>query len=259
MKPLNDSPQVSSRPLTSALDIGTATYVKLLMRFRRRIESGEWPVDGQIPSLEALVEETGVARATVRHALSFLESEGLIGRYRGRGTFVLRRPVSEVFYDIPTDWHTLVDQTPQIDIEWLATATVNDAIPVSHPGGTLAPGGYQYFRRLQRHNQIPYFLGISYLEQGLFKKTGKKPFNTPAPMRVLQKHAGDRLGRAEQTITATTADPEISTLLQLAIHAPVMVVSRTVFDVDQVVIYESTGIFRADFVRVRNVLREGPG
>lgn len=259
MKPLNDVPTVSSRSLTSALDIGTATYVKLLMRFRRRIESGEWPVDKQIPSLETLVEETGAARATVRHALSFLESEGLIGRYRGRGTFVLKRPVSEVFYNIPTDWETLSEQIPDIEIEWIATATVEEGIPVCHPGGVLSPHGYQYFRRLQRHNQIPYFLGISYLEQRLFKKIGKKPFNTPAPMRVLQKHAGDRLGRAEQTISATTADPEIATLLQLAIHAPVMVVSRTVMDLDKVVLYESTGIFRADFVRVHNVLRDGPG
>lgn len=246
----------AARVLPDALETGTATYVKLLMLFRRRIEVGEWPVDKQIPSLEVLVEETGVARATVRHALGFLESEGLIGRYRGRGTFVLRRPVSEVFYDIPTDWRTLVEQTPDIEIEWLESTALVGEIPISHEGGTPSPHGYQHFRRLQRHNKIPYFLGISYLEQRLFKKIGKEPFNTPAPLRLVQKYAKDRLGRVEQTITAATVDPSVSKLLQLPLHAPAMVVSRTVMDTDQVVLYESKGIFRADFVRIRNVLRE---
>lgn len=245
-----------ARALPDAIETGTATYVKLLMLFRRRIEIGEWPVDKQIPSLEVLVEETGVARATVRHALSFLESEGLIGRYRGRGTFVLRRPVSAVFYDIPTDWQTLVEQTPDIEIEWLESNVLTHEVPISHDGGVPSAHGYQYFRRLQRHNKIPYFLGISYIEQRMFKKIGKEPFNTPAPLRIVQKYAKDRLGRVEQTITAATVDPSIAKLLQLPLHAPAMVVSRTVMDIDQMVLYESQGIFRADFVRIRNTLRE---
>ena len=62
-------------------------YAQLVTLFRRRIESGEWPVHHQMPTLESLVEELGVARATIRHAIGFLEREGLVGRYRGRGTF----------------------------------------------------------------------------------------------------------------------------------------------------------------------------
>ena len=71
-------------------------YVQLVTLFHRRIESGEWPVGQQVPTLDDLTAEFGVARATIRYAIGFLEREGLIGRYRGRGTFVLKKPDIEI-------------------------------------------------------------------------------------------------------------------------------------------------------------------
>ena len=48
--------------------------------------------DFAVPTLEALCADFEVARVTVRTAIGMLEAEGLIGRYRGRGTFVLQKP-----------------------------------------------------------------------------------------------------------------------------------------------------------------------
>ncbi|HEY9281192.1 MAG TPA: GntR family transcriptional regulator, partial [Eoetvoesiella sp.] len=59
-----------------------ARYVQLASLFRRRVESGQWPVGEQIPTVDDLSEECNVARATVRQALNLLEAENLIARYR---------------------------------------------------------------------------------------------------------------------------------------------------------------------------------
>ena len=83
-------------PLRKVVDKGLpALYYQLADVFRRRIEDGEWQVDAQIPTLDDLVAEFGAARATVRQALTILEGEGLLARYRGRGTFVLKRPTRD--------------------------------------------------------------------------------------------------------------------------------------------------------------------
>jgi DNA-binding GntR family transcriptional regulator len=74
---------------------GTPIYVQLAGLFRRRIESGEWPVGSRIPTLDALALEFGVARATIRQTTGLLRQEGLVARYRGRGTIVRRRPQRE--------------------------------------------------------------------------------------------------------------------------------------------------------------------
>lgn len=55
---------------------------------RRQITSGK--IQHRVPSLTSLVQEYGVARNTVIHALATLEEEGLVKRVQGRGTYVTR-------------------------------------------------------------------------------------------------------------------------------------------------------------------------
>jgi GntR family transcriptional repressor for pyruvate dehydrogenase complex len=52
---------------------------------RERILTREVPIGAHLPSAEALLEEFGVSRATLREALNVLESEGLVQLRRGPG------------------------------------------------------------------------------------------------------------------------------------------------------------------------------
>ncbi|GAA0910650.1 GntR family transcriptional regulator [Virgisporangium aurantiacum] len=66
----------------------------LYMRIERELRTrlvGARPGD-VVPAESVLAEEFGVARMTVRAALNALESDGLIERIQGRGTFVRQRP-----------------------------------------------------------------------------------------------------------------------------------------------------------------------
>ena len=54
----------------------------------QRIDRGLLPAGSRLPSEPALATELGVSRATLREALRALESEGLIRRMWGSGTFV---------------------------------------------------------------------------------------------------------------------------------------------------------------------------
>src|SRR3989440_436421 len=54
----------------------------------QRIDRGVLPAGSRLPSEPALAIELGVSRATLREALRALESEGLIRRMWGSGTFV---------------------------------------------------------------------------------------------------------------------------------------------------------------------------
>jgi DNA-binding FadR family transcriptional regulator len=55
---------------------------------RKRISSGEWAENGRIPPERDLADEFGVARNTVRRAVSLLEEDGTVVRHVGRGTFL---------------------------------------------------------------------------------------------------------------------------------------------------------------------------
>ena len=59
---------------------------------RARIDRGEFPAGARLPSEPELAAELQVSRATLREALRAMESEGLLRRRQGSGTFIAERP-----------------------------------------------------------------------------------------------------------------------------------------------------------------------
>ena len=60
----------------------------IAITLKKRISSGEWAERGRMPPERDLANEFGVARNTVRRAVSLLEEDGVVVRHVGRGTFL---------------------------------------------------------------------------------------------------------------------------------------------------------------------------
>ena len=67
----------------------TPLYLQLAAILRRAIESGQLQPRDPVPSETYLMQEHGLSRDTVRHALEILRQEGLVKTFVGRGTFVM--------------------------------------------------------------------------------------------------------------------------------------------------------------------------
>jgi GntR family transcriptional regulator len=63
-------------------------YFQLARLLEEEITSGRWAPGHQVASEPSIGDHFGLSRSTVRQALLRLESEGLIQRQKGRGTFV---------------------------------------------------------------------------------------------------------------------------------------------------------------------------
>jgi len=63
-------------------------YFQIARDLRRRISSGEWKPNDQLPSEIELAVQYSVSRMTLRQALNELEKDNLLLRRRGAGTFV---------------------------------------------------------------------------------------------------------------------------------------------------------------------------
>jgi GntR family transcriptional regulator len=63
-------------------------YFQLRKLLEDQIVSGRWVPADRVPGESVLCEHFGLSRTTVRQALAELESEGLVRREKGRGTFV---------------------------------------------------------------------------------------------------------------------------------------------------------------------------
>ncbi len=67
-------------------------YPRIAGAIRKKIENREYPLGSKMPSERELAKEFYVNRLTVRRALAILESEGLIQRKQGAGTFASSVP-----------------------------------------------------------------------------------------------------------------------------------------------------------------------
>lgn len=69
-----------------------AQYERLAGMLRDRIAAGTYARGDKLPSEMELMDESGLSRSTVRHALKVLVDEGLVRTERGRGAFVADTP-----------------------------------------------------------------------------------------------------------------------------------------------------------------------
>lgn len=95
---------VTSQPIGATVQIVVDTLFA-------RIKSEEYPIDTRLPSERTLASELGVARNTVREALDVLESQKVIRRRAGSGSFVTYR--SSTPRNAPAN--SVADETSPLD------------------------------------------------------------------------------------------------------------------------------------------------
>lgn len=233
---------------------GVARYSQLASLFRRRIESGEWKVGEQIPTVDDLAAECGVARATMRQALGILEAEGLIERFRAKGTFVKHRPHQELWCEVATDWSGLLRAREGALLEVLSDRPRVKPPSLILPVGTLAPS-YRHLRRRHWRDDQPFLLADVYIDERLRRRIPSKAIETKTALRLVADIPGIRIRDAHQVLTIGSADVETAKMLQIPLNAPVAYVHRFAVDQSGVVVMIGYGIYRGDVVRIDVKLR----
>jgi GntR family transcriptional regulator len=233
---------------------------RLYLLLRDRIVSGEVQSETRLPSEPALAEEHGVSRVTVRRALDELEREGMVERRPGSGTFVsAERGKGPVVADLSNVLTHLVEMGKRTDVRLLSFAYV-----------TPAPSLVETLRlrsgeRLQRSvrvrlidghpfsyliTHVPESIGISYSESDL----------ASTPLLELLERSGLVVERANQTIGATLAGPDIAEALDLEIGAALLSMTRVVYDPSGRGIEHLQALYRPDrYVFHMDLVRTGAG
>jgi GntR family transcriptional regulator len=226
-----------------------ARYLQLASLFRRRISSGHWPIGEQMPTVDDLAAECGVARATIRQALDLLQAEGLIERFRAKGTFVRQMPRQQLWCEVATNWSGLLTARDDAQIELISDERGRQPATVPHRIGTLAPS-YRRLRRRHARNDEPFLLAELYIDERLSRRIPKRDLRTKTALRLVSDIPGLKIKDARQTLTIGTADPETSQRLDLPLNAPIAIVHRSVVDRAGCLVFIGEGVYRGDMVRI---------
>lgn len=226
-----------------------ARYIQLAGLYRRRIVSAEWPVGQQIPSVDELAEECGVARATIRQSLDSLAEEGLIERVRGTGTFVRAKPEVQMWSEVEIDWPGVLMPRLRVTLKTILEESGKQPPHLRHPIGTRA-ASYRRMRRVHFIREKPYFLSDIYVDERLCSRLSRKDFRTKPVFKLIGDIEGLKIADARQTLTIGTADVETAFHLNIPINSPVAIVHRSALDDQGCLVLVATGAYRGDALQI---------
>jgi GntR family transcriptional regulator len=224
----------------------TPLYHQIYTILRDEIVSGAYPNGAILPSEFELTRQYGVSRVTAKRALNELAAEGLVSRERGRGTVVrFEAPSPPVRASVEGLLENLLQMGIKTEVRLLAfdyvAASEDVARALGCQAGTIVQRAVRVrlmegepFSHLTTH--VPEALGRSYSRDDLANR----------PLLALLERCGVIVSSAHQTLTATLADARIAPLLEVQVGAPLLRISRTVYDQDGRAVEHITGVYRPD-------------
>lgn len=181
----------------------------------------ELSVGDRLPGERKLVEQFGVSRITVRHAIAQLVADGLLIRHHGRGTFVAHGMAKSRLH--------LASFNEDMRVAGLSPSTRVDRVGVEQPpeeaAAHLGANTALRVRRLRLGDGVPVSVDDCWILSDLLPRDA----DWEASLYGMLSRAGAPVTRAEQTVQAQSASPEDAALLGIESGTPVLVFHRRSF------------------------------
>jgi len=227
-------------------------YFQMQSQLEQKIRSGQLAVHDPLPGEAELSRIFGVSRMTSRQALQGLTTDGFAYRERGRGTFVCAAKVEKHIAHLLgfSAEMRLLGLKPTTKV--LAMATVHASAQVASSLQVPAQSPVTMLHRLRLANGEPIAIEQVWVPLMRFPGIDKIDFARTSLYETLKDRFGVKIGSADETIEARGASKQEAALLEIAPRSSLLVVSRTLLDVDGGAVELAHSLYRGD--RYRAVL-----
>jgi len=217
-------------------------YLWLASLLRDQIEAGRLDPHRPVPSERTLSERYGVSRMTARHALETLTLEGYLYRNPRKGTFVaeprLRFSVGSFTRNM-----TEADRAPGTQV--LSAQTTEPDPVAAGLLGIPAGGKAHVLRRLRTAMDEP--IAIEHIQLSAERFPDLLGHDLTGSLWAILEAAYDvHPAKAEARVVAVTLDRLEADTLRVQPDTPALVLTRTVFDADEIVVELARDVYRGD-------------
>lgn len=228
-------------------------YAQIADIFRQRIARGIWAKGVRLPANEALADEFGVARVTIRQAVDLLARDGLVEAIQGRGTFITGAIRRDPWLRVETSLSDLAEVYRDTSPHIVNISEARAEAPLRPSDGKPATT-YVFMRRVHSRDDRAYCVISIYLDETVFRKAPDR-FRNQTVIPILKKLRSPRIATARQTLTIGVADLDVARLLHVPLNSPVAEVRRVFTSPSGTVIYLGEVTYRGDLVRIDMDLR----
>lgn len=219
-------------------------YQRIQGAVRRVIESRRLQPGDAVPSERELARLHAVSLMTARHALAFLEQEGVVERRRGVGTFVSPPKIH---------FNKLMSYTEQMSARRLTASSKVLSIEIVDDEAdatarlSLAPQSEVLkLQRLRRAAGEPWALETCYFPAKQFAGLLHERLEQESLFKILEQRYEVVIGYADEEVDATAADPRTAELLRVSKREPLLRIRQMIHSTGGVVIVYVLGLYRSD-------------
>jgi GntR family transcriptional regulator len=224
-------------------------YIQIAEKLIARIESGDFSPGEKLPPERYLSEQFGINRMTLRRALKVLESQGLIVRKHGVGTFIAEPKIDrqmEVVYRFTRGIQNrgLTPSAEIISIEKiLAEPSLADELELSIPSRVYS------ILRLRSINQEPVMLESYKIPQQRFPGLEQYDLERRSIYEILENEYDLQINKARQSFEPVNATEFEANLLKIEIGEALMLEKRLSFDDENLPVEFGKDYYRGDRFR----------
>jgi GntR family transcriptional regulator len=214
------------------LDAHSPLYAQITDILRARILEGIYQPNQQMPSESELIAGFGVSRITVRQVLGNLQSEGLIFRIPGKGTFVSRPRAFQDLGSLQGFGTTMRQMGYESHSQVLSIRTVKPSRQVQEKLQLNKAGKVTELQRLRFLNREPISVDVSYLPQAIGLRLAKADLANRDVFAILENDLQITLGHADLQINSMLAGETLATQLRVKEGSPVLFIERVIYTAD---------------------------
>ena len=214
---------------------GIPAYVRVKKALMHDISTNLRAEHSKLPSEEELSRAFGMARGTIRHALSELAAEGYIYRVHGKGTFVRARDYEHVI-ETPRFVSFLDDLiekgiTPIVKVLEVAQG-YPDETTASRLGVGINEKSVYTIRRLRTVDDKVIMYSINNLPCPLYPNMLADGNDYTSLYGMLFKKCGVQVNTGTRLMQAVSATEDIAAIFRVPEGYPLMYVQQIVYDGD---------------------------
>jgi DNA-binding GntR family transcriptional regulator len=207
---------------------GMSAYYQIKEDVISRINNGEWPLGGKIPSELELVDFYGVSRMTLRKALDELADEEIVYKERGIGTFAAKRQIVRNQEHLSGLSEEMAAQNRTVRSAILAKELIDS--PSICRDLTISDSRVYHLQRLRYVNGEALLLDDTYIPPEIADQAGVEQIDEDGSLFRLIESSGQALLYGEKEVHAVLASDNLARLLSYAKGNPLFYVKTVIYN-----------------------------
>ena len=226
-------------------------YKSIADRLRLRLNSSDYNIGSMLPGEKALAQEFGVARMTIRKALSLLVSWGLVERRHGSGTFVSRKDVHHETTNLTGLMEVLRQQGKEVQSKVLLFEVMPAPPAIASQLRIQVDERIYFSRRVRYVDGKPLMLEDSFMPVKLFRNLSLAHLEG-SKFDYIEKECGITISGNYESLTPVLADKQLASYMKLPEQTPLLRITSLSYSdsgefLNYSVMFRNTSDYQVDY------------